>query len=74
MAVDFDTYYKKNRCIYAKRLLPLFNTFQGRCPRMKPRDPIEEKLLIESCIKRWNRMLASGEIEEIAPRVFRWHI
>ena len=74
MSVNFDKYLKDNRVKFKKKQLSVYNSFQGRCPRQKPRDPIEERLLIESTIRRWKRFINSGELTEIAPRIWRWRI
>ena len=74
MPVDFDQYLKENKILFKKKQLSVYNSFQGRCPRQRPRDPIEERMLIESTIKRWKRYIESGELTEIAPRVWRWRV
>lgn len=74
MAVNFDQYLKENKILFKKKQLPVYNSFRGRCPRQKPRDPIEERMLTESIIRRWKRYIKSGELTEISPHVWRWRI
>lgn len=45
---------------------------QGRALRTRPRDPEEQKLLDELCIRNWNRLVAAGKIKKLGPR--KWYM
>ena len=74
MPTQLSKYIKENRVLLKKKQLPVYNSFQMRCPRQRPRDPIEERLLIESTIRRLKRYIESGKLVEIAPHVWRWNL
>jgi len=66
--VRFDEYYRQNRIKYAARLCSLRNSFNTRSVRERPRDELEEKLLLALDKKRRQRMMASGELVRIGER------
>lgn len=57
-----------------KRLLALEQTFKGHAPGNRPRDPEKEKLLARLDIARFERYLATGKIEIIGPRHWKWRV
>ena len=66
--VKFDEYYQNNRFEYLTRLCRLRNGFKMRAVRERPRDELEEKLLLALDRKRWKRMIESGELVKIGKR------
>ena len=60
--VKFDVFYRNKRFEYVTRLCRLRNRFHTRSVRERPRDELEEKLLLALDKKRWQRMIASGEL------------
>ena len=73
--VNFDEYYKANKSrLFHQRIESLNQQPTGeRRVRNRPRDPEKQELLIQLDLKRWERMLASGELEELGPRCWRWN-
>lgn len=72
--VDYELYIKKMRPIFSKKRAAIENSFIGRSPRMRPRDPQEEKLLTRLDKLRWQSALSRGEITQLAERIFRIHL
>jgi len=66
--VKFDEYYRNKRFEYAGKLCRLRKGLYTRSVRERPRDPLEERLLLTLDRKRWQRMTASGELAKIADR------
>ena len=60
--VKFDEYYLNKRSEYLTRLCRLRNSFKTRSVRERPRDDLEEKLLLALDKKQWQRMMESGEL------------
>jgi hypothetical protein len=56
------------------RLIALENTFIGRAPGNRPRDPEKEKLLTKMDIERRRRLIESGKLEVLGPRLWRWRV
>ncbi len=57
-----------------KRLLDLEQKFEGHAPGNRPRDPEKDKLLTKLDIARFERYLATGKIEIIGPRHWKWRV
>ena len=74
-AINFDEYYKENKSrLFHQRVQSLNALPAGeRRVRNRPRDPEKQELLIQLDLKRWKRMIATGELEELAPRRWRWN-
>lgn len=66
--VKFDEYYQNKRIEYITGLCRLRNRFNTRSVRERPRDDLEEKLLLAFDKKRWQRMMESGELVKIGKR------
>ncbi|MDI6784093.1 MAG: hypothetical protein QME64_08380, partial [bacterium] len=58
---NYDEYVKNNRITTVLRLARIRNSFTKRIPRQKPRDPIEEKLLLQSTHIRRNRLIQTQD-------------
>ncbi len=73
--MPYEDYYQKNKeRLWRSRLAVLAQIPSGeRLTRQKPRDPDEEKLLIKMDLLRRERMIASGELEQLGPQHWRWH-
>jgi hypothetical protein len=66
--VKFDKYYRNKRLEYVAKLCRLRNSFDKRSVRERPRDELEEKLLLTLDKKRWQKMMASGELVKLGNR------
>jgi len=66
--VKFDEYYRNKRFEYMTGLCRLRNGSHTRSVRERPRDELEEKLLLALDKKRWQRLTASGELAKIGDR------
>jgi hypothetical protein len=66
--VRYEEYVKKARAQYAPLRARVENTFVGRVPRGRPRDPLKEKLLTAMDKRRWERAIAEGRIQILGPR------
>jgi hypothetical protein len=62
--IDFNQHWK-NKVRYRIKLLSLENEFTGRVPRGRPRDPVEEKLLLRLDLARWQEKVKKEEIVKI---------
>ena len=71
--IDYNE-WKRQRPRFRRILLDLENTFQGRAPGNRPRDPEKEKLLARLDRARFQRYLKSGKIEILGPRRWKWRI
>ncbi len=71
--INYDTYIEQLR----KRALHIYTrwtTQTGKAmPSRKPRDPEEDITLFLLDRKRWQQALASGRLERVGPRRYRWH-
>jgi hypothetical protein len=71
--INYDTYIKqlqkKSHHIYTRWAAQTGKTLFSR----KPRDPGEDITLFLLDRKRWQRALASGCLEKVGPRRYRWH-
>ena len=72
--VNYDEYRRQNQGRYLRCLAALEERYQGRTARQRPRDPEEERLLLRLDIARRDRLLASGELEQLGPRHWRWNL
>lgn len=72
--VNFDKYYRNKRYEYAAKLCRLQNSFKGRSVRERPRDVLEEKLLLALDKKRWQKMISSGDLVKINSRHWKLKI
>ncbi len=71
--IDYETYRREKMPEY-RRKLALLRSRQGkRTARQRPRDPDEEALLLRMCQDRRDYLLASGRLERVGPRHWRWH-
>jgi hypothetical protein len=70
--IDYDSYLKELRTKSLHSYLDLA-ALGGRRLRTKPRDPKEAEVLRLLDRKRWERALASGRLEKIGPRRYRWN-
>lgn len=59
----------RRRAEFRKRILRLQD---GRQPGRRPRDPVSERLLTQLMIARYRRWLASGRLQRLGPRVWRF--
>ena len=66
--VRFDEYYRNNRIKYTAMLCSFRNAFKTRSVRERPRDELEERLILALDKKRRQRMMASGELVRIGER------
>ena len=66
--VKFDEYYQNKRIEYVSKLAKLRKCFNTRSVRERPRDALEEKLLLILDKKRWERIIESGELVKIGKR------
>ncbi len=73
-AVNYDAYVRANRGRRLRILATIEERYQGRVARGRPRDPEEERLLLQLDISRRDRLLASGELVQIGPRAWRWRL
>jgi len=69
--INYDEYVKNNRIAFVLQLAKIRNSFTERIPRQRPRDPIEEKLLLQSTLIRRSRLIQNGDWIELAPRKWR---
>ena len=66
--VKFETYYRNKRLEYVAKLCRIRNSFDTRSVRERPRDELEEKLLLSLDKKRWQKMMASGDLVKLGNR------
>lgn len=73
--VNFDRYYQENKTrLFHQRVQSLNERPVGeRRIRNRPRDPVKQELLIGLDLKRIERAIASGELEHLGPRQWRWN-
>ena len=66
--------WKKSRHVVFDRLVEVENRFHGRAAGRRPRDPQKEKILMEMDRARRDRLIASGKLEIVAPRRWKWRV
>ena len=66
--VKFETYYRNKRLDYVAKLCRIRNSFDTRSVRERPRDDLEERLLLSLDKKRRQKMMASGELVKLGNR------
>ena len=66
--IKFDEYYQKKQIDYRSKLSKLRKCFKTRSVRERPRDELEEKLLLALDQKRRERIIESGELIKIGKR------
>lgn len=71
---DFDKYVKAKRLKFFKSLRELEGELKVRLARERPRDPVEERLLMQLDKNRMEQMLKSGELKILGPRTWRLKI
>lgn len=71
--IDYETYRRKKMPEYRRKLALLRGRQTERTVRQRPRDPDEEALLLRMCQDRRDYLLASGRLERLGPRHWRWH-
>ncbi|MGB9612818.1 MAG: hypothetical protein ACPL4K_01395 [Candidatus Margulisiibacteriota bacterium] len=71
---DFDKYVKTNRLKFFRNLKEFEEESKVRLVRERPRDPVEERLLIQLDKNRMEQMLKSGELKILGPRTWRLKI
>lgn len=74
--MDRDSYenWKRRKPEFRRVMLRLQNKFEGHAPGNRPRDPEKEKLLTRLDIARFERYLATGKIEIVGPRHWKWRV
>lgn len=68
---EFDKYVKANRLKFFKTLRELEEEYKVRLVRERPRNPIEERLLMQLDKNRMEKMLKRGELKILGPRTWR---
>ena len=73
--IRYDDYLSQNKDrMWAARMETLRRYPAGQRPvSRKPRDPDEERILIQMDLQRRERMIQSGELEQLGPRRWRWN-
>jgi hypothetical protein len=71
MAINYDTYAETHRIEFIHKLVKVENQITKRIPRQRPRNPIEEKLLLQLDITRRDRLIRNGDWIELAPHKWR---
>ena len=71
--VDYDSYRRDRGPELFRGRIEVESRRSGRSPRPRPRDGVEERILSRLIRSRYERLLSTGELERIGPRVWRWH-
>lgn len=71
--INYEDWKAQRRSLLAKQIA-IEETFIGRASGGRPRDPEKERLLMEMDRRRWDRLIASGKLEKIGPRKWRWRV
>ena len=71
---EFDKYVKTKRLKFFKSLRELEEESTVRLVRERPRNPIEERLIMQLDKNRMEKMLKSGELKILGPRTWRLKI
>ena len=71
---NYDEYRRQNQGRYLRCLADLDEKYRGRTARQRPRDPEEERLLLQLDLARRDRLIASGELQQLGPRRWRWKL
>jgi hypothetical protein len=66
--------WKKQKREFTLKLLELENTYQGRAPGRRPRDPEKEKILARMDKERMERFIATGKLQILGPRLWKWRV
>lgn len=72
-SINFED-WKKARKAKFRLALEVENSLSERSPGRRPRDPEKEELLIRLEKSRKEKMIASGKLEILGPRHYRWRI
>jgi hypothetical protein len=71
--VNYDDYQRTHQRQFLREWVRLANARDGRMTHAAARDATEMKLLGRLIAARRARLLASGELEILGPRRWRWH-
>jgi hypothetical protein len=72
--VNYDEYRRRNQGRYLRGLATVDEKYPGRTARQRPRGPGEERLLLQLDRARGDRLIASGELQQLGPRRWRWNL
>lgn len=72
-SIDYEDWKKQRR---GKFLISVGveNSLGGRRPGMRPRDPEKERILIRLEMARRQRLIDSGKLRILGPRLWQWRI
>ena len=71
--VDYQDWKRRRRERFAE-LAKIESRFAGRVAGNRPRDPEKEKILTRMDQDRRRRYIASGKLEIVSPRIWRYRI
>ena len=71
--IDYKEWKSRKPEIFRK-LIEVENSFQGRVPGRRPRDPEKEQVLLRLDKARLARYIETGKIEILGPRRIKWRV
>ena len=71
--LDYEEWKRRKHARF-RAVIALENTFEGRVPGRRPRDPEKERILARLDLARKRRYIESGKLEILGPRHWKWRI